>query len=66
MTAPLPGCFIMLYANWFSTMSVSTSLMSRPAARTCCGMKLVAVMPGVVFISSMFTLSLPFSSLVII
>ena len=35
-----------------SMMSVITSLMSSPAAFTCCGMKLVAVMPGVVFISS--------------
>ena len=35
-----------------SMMSVMTSLMSRPAARTCWGMKLVAVMPGVVLISS--------------
>ena len=45
--------------NWFSTISVSTSLMSRPAARTCCGMKLVAVMPGVVLISSMLMRSVP-------
>ena len=33
-------------------MSVSTWLIVIPAARTCCGMKLVAVMPGVVLISS--------------
>ena len=45
------------YLNWFSTMSVSTSVMFSPAAFTCCGMKLVAVIPGVVFISIMFTLS---------
>ena len=38
-------------------MSVSTSVMLRPAALTCCGIKLVAVMPGVVLISIMFTLS---------
>ena len=43
------------YLNWFSTMSVSTSVMFSPAAFTCCGMKLVAVIPGVVFISIMFT-----------
>ena len=43
-------------------MSVSTSLMSSPAARTCCGMKLVAVMPGVVFTSIIFILSLPSAS----
>ena len=44
------------YTNFFqkqsSMMSVITSFMSSPAARTCCGIKLVAVMPGVVFISS--------------
>ena len=39
-----------------SMISVSTSLMSSPAARTCWGMKLVAVMPGVVFISRRFNL----------
>ncbi len=33
-------------------MAVSTSVMVSPAARTCWGMKLVAVMPGVVFTSS--------------
>ena len=33
-------------------MSESTSFISRPAARTCWGMKLVAVIPGVVFTSS--------------
>ena len=38
-------------------MSVITSLMSSPAARTCCGMKLVAVIPGVVLISSMLIFS---------
>ena len=43
-------------------MSVNTSLMSSPAARTCCGMKLVAVMPGVVLISIMLMTSLPLAS----
>ncbi len=38
-------------------MSVITSFISNPAARTCWGMKLVAVMPGVVLISSKFTFS---------
>ena len=41
---------------WFSTMSESTSAIFRPAAATCWGMKLVAVMPGVVFTSSIETL----------
>ena len=44
------------YAKLSSIISVNTSLMSRPAARTCWGMKLVAVMPGVVLISSRFNL----------
>ena len=35
-----------------SMMAVSTAVMVSPAARTCWGMKLVAVMPGVVFTSS--------------
>lgn len=35
-----------------SMISVRTSRIFNPAASTCCGMKLVAVMPGVVFTSS--------------
>lgn len=54
------------YDSLFSMMSVNTSFMSIPAARTCWGMKLVAVMPGVVLTSNMLirSLSLPFSSVV--
>ena len=45
------------FCKMSSMISVITSLISRPAARTCWGMKLVAVMPGVVLISSMLILS---------
>lgn len=49
------------YAKRPSMISLSTSLMSNSEARTCCGMKLVAVIPGVVLISSKLICSLPFS-----
>ena len=44
--------FVFLFLSSSSIMSVMTSFISNPAARTCCGIKLVAVIPGVVFISS--------------
>ena len=47
--------------NLPSMISLSTSVMSSPAARTCWGMKLVSVIPGVVLISSRLICSLPFS-----
>ena len=48
-----------VYANESSMMSVRTSVILSPAARTCCGIKLVEVIPGVVLIS--ITLGTPFS-----
>ena len=53
------GSSFLFYSRIYlpSIISVITSLMSSPAARICWGMKLVAVMPGVVFISRRFIFS---------
>lgn len=58
------NCFLTMYCLeaypiWFSTISLSTSPISRPAALTCCGMNDVGVIPGVVLISSMLILYYP-------
>ena len=59
------GCLLCCRYFWnaFSMMSAITSPGVIPAALICCGIKLVAVMPGVVFISSMLIVSFPFSPL---
>ena len=53
------GIFVRAQQKLSSIMSLSTSDILSPAALTCWGMKLVAVMPGVVFISSRFICSFP-------
>ena len=49
----LHSSFFILHSEKLSSMmSVIISSILMPAARACCGMKLVAVIPGVVLISS--------------
>ena len=61
LRAEFSGGLILTYSKRPSMMSESTSLMARPEAATCCGMKLAAVMPGVVLISNRLMSSWPFS-----